>query len=194
MPRRLALLLLLAATPVAAQEKPNSILLIARPELADPNFRQTVVLVTQAADASTVGVVLNRPGPRRHEASGEPVGLGGPVMREVMVALFRAERAPPAAFAVLKGVYLSMHPDSIKRALESGGRRRLFAGFAGWMPHQLQSEMSRDAWYVLPASEDVLFRTDTEGLWRELVEKARGARTRLDPGLSKRSRAAILDS
>ena len=192
--RRLAVLLLLAATPVAAQDIANSILLIAKPELADPNFRQTVVLVTQAADASTVGVILNRPSPRKHEASGEPIFFGGPVMGEVLVALFRAERAPPAAFAVLKGVYLSMHPDNINRAAEAGKRARLFAGFSGWMPHQLQNEMASEAWYVLPASEELVFRADTEGLWRELVEKARGARTRLDPGLSKRSRAAILGS
>ena len=58
------LLLFLASTPAAAEpqaEAPNAILLVAKPDLQDPNFRETVVLVTQAADASTVGVILNRP-------------------------------------------------------------------------------------------------------------------------------------
>src|SRR5688572_23105282 len=49
---------LLVAQPQA--EAPNSLLLVAKPSLTDPNFRETVVLVTQAADASTVGVILNR--------------------------------------------------------------------------------------------------------------------------------------
>jgi putative transcriptional regulator len=164
---------------VAAQESPNSILLIAKPELVDPNFHQTVVLVTQAADASTVGVILNRPTPRKHDQTGEPIYFGGPVMREVLVALFRSEGQPPAAaFAVLRGVYLSMHPDNLLRVLESGSRHRLYAGFSGWAPHQLQGEMQRDAWHVLPATEALVFRDDTTGMWRELLEKARGSRTR----------------
>jgi putative transcriptional regulator len=177
---KLAFLLLVPAWAAAQPaETPNSILLIAKPELADPNFHQTVVLVTQAADASTVGVILNRPTPRRHEKTGEPVYFGGPVMREVLVTLFRSERQPgAAAFAVLKGVYLSMHPDNVSRALEGAVRHRLYAGFSGWAPHQLQAELQRDAWHVLPATEALVFRDDTTGMWRELLEKARGARTR----------------
>jgi len=191
MGRWIPLALALAAFAAAAQPGPaaNSVLLIAKPDLADPNFRQTVVLVTQAPDASTVGVILNRPGPRRHQDTQEPIGSGGPVMPEALVALFRSEQAPSAAFAVLKGVYLSMHPDDVNQARPG---RRLFAGFSGWMPSQLQNELARDAWYVLPATEELVFRTETQGLWRELVEKVRAARTRMNPALSKPDRLAIL--
>ena len=154
-----------------AMSPPNAVLLVAKPGMADPNFRETVVLVTQAPDASTVGVILNRPTNRKHEASGEAVYEGGPVMREVLVALFRAEREPPAAFHVLPGVYLSMHPDNVAAPARE---RRLYAGFAGWAPGQLQNELARDAWYVLPANIDLLFRNDTGSLWRELVDKAAG--------------------
>lgn len=181
---RLAVLLLCLA-PAAAQpqkespqgqDPPNGILLVAKPGLADPNFRETVVLVTQAADASTVGVILNRPTSRKHEQSAEPVYFGGPVMPEVLVALFRSEHAPEAAsFHVLKGVYLSMHPQSIERLLtERGSQYRLYAGFSGWAPGQLQNEMQRDGWYVLPVAAELLFRKDTRGMWDELVRKARG--------------------
>lgn len=191
MSRWIPLALAFAAIGAAAQPGPaaNSVLLIAKPELADPNFRQAVVLVTQAPDGSTVGVILNRPGSRAHPGTQEPIGFGGPVMPEALVALFRSEQAPPAAFAVLKGVYLSMHADDIRQARTG---RRLFAGFSGWMPGQLQNEMARDAWYVLPATEELVFRSETEGLWRELVEKVRGARTQKIPALSKRNRLAIL--
>lgn len=173
------LLVFLVSTPLAAQppaEAPNAILLIAKPELLDPNFRETVVLVTQAADASTVGVILNRPTPQKHEQTGETLYFGGPVMREVIVALFRAERAPEAAaFHVLEGIYLSMHPRNIEPLLaKRADNYRLYAGFAGWAPGQLQSEMQRDGWYVLPASAALAFRKDTAGMWQELVRKARG--------------------
>jgi len=180
--RLAALLFLLAALPAGGQpsdqEPPNAILLVAKPSLVDPNFTQTVVLVTQAPDGSTVGVVLNRPTEQRHEKTGGQIYEGGPVMREVRLALFSAERRPAApAFHVTQGVYLSMHPANID-ALPSwrGQRLRFFTGFAGWAPGQLQGELQLDAWFVLPVTEDVLFRADTRGLWKELIEKARGSR------------------
>ena len=157
-------------------EPPNGVLLVAKPGLADPNFRETVVLASQTPDGSTVGVILNRPTQAKHEKSGDALGFGGPVMREVVVALFRSERAPEAAaFHVLKGIYLTMHPASIDRLVEKrAGDYRLFAGFSGWAPGQLESELARDGWFVLPASAELLFRKDTRGLWEELVRKARG--------------------
>ena len=155
-------------------------LLIAKPNLLDPNFRETVVLVTQAADSSTVGVILNRPTARRHEKTGETIHFGGPVMRDVLVAVFRSERAPEgSAFHVLKGVYLTMHPANIEALLaQRDGRYRLYAGFSGWAPRQLEDEMQRDGWYILPASEALVFRKDTAGMWDELVKKARTRATR----------------
>jgi putative transcriptional regulator len=177
MMRWLLLLALLFSETAAAQQEPaNGVLLVAKPGLTDPNFRETVVLVTQAADSSTVGVILNRPTPRKHENTGDPLYSGGPVMREVLVALFRSDRAPEAsAFHVLKGVYLTMHPHNIEQLLAQPGQRyRLYAGFSGWAPGQLESELARDGWYVLPASAELVFRKDTNGMWDELVRKARG--------------------
>jgi len=163
-----------------AQERdaPNALLLVAKPDLLDPNFRETVVLVAQAPDYSTVGVILNRPTPVKDKRSGAPVYRGGPVLPQTLVALFRSDTAPEApAFHVLKRVYLSMHPDNIERLLERpSGRFRLFAGFSGWAPRQLEAEIRAGGWYVLPATEDLLFRKDTASMWRELLERARGAR------------------
>ncbi|HVJ10773.1 MAG TPA: YqgE/AlgH family protein [Burkholderiales bacterium] len=87
-----------------------------------------------------VAVILNRPTTRKHEQTGEVIYTGGPGMREVLVALFRAERAPEAsAFHVLNDVYLSMHPQNIEMLLQKrGGHYRLFAGFSGWAPGQLE--------------------------------------------------------
>ncbi len=165
-----------AAMAQSQPESPNAILLIAKPDLLDPNFRETVVLVTQAADASTVGVILNRPTSAKYEQTGETLYFGGPVMREVIVALFRAELAPEAsAFPVLRGVYLTMHPHNIEQLLgQREANYRLYSGFSGWAPGQLESEMRRDGWYVLPANAELVFRNDTSGMWQELARKARG--------------------
>jgi putative transcriptional regulator len=190
---------LLGAAAAGAQQDapPNGLFLIAKPSLADPNFRRTVVLVTQTADASTVGVIVNRPSklkvaqflPDEPAAGnyGDPVFIGGPVMRQVLVAVFRSETPPAAAaFHVLKGVYLSMHPDNIQALLADPSRSyRLYAGFSGWAPRQLESEFERDGWYVLPADADSVFRKDTEGLWEELLGKV--ARPGPQAGLNEKA-------
>ena len=165
--------MLAAAQPA---EPPNGVLLVAKPSLTDPNFQETVVLVTQTPDAQTVGVILNRPTKRK--LSGETVFFGGPVLRETLVALFQSREQPESpAFHVMRGVYLTMQPEAIERLLARRGQRfRVYAGFSGWAPRQLQGELARDGWYVLPASVDLVFRKDTTGLWSELLAKARGER------------------
>ena len=169
-----ALALAALAQAAAAQQElpPNGLLLVAKPELNDVNFSRSVVLVTQAPDYSTVGVVLNRPTRVRYQ--GKPIWSGGPVMREVVVAVFRSEQTPQAAaFHVLKGLYLSMHPQIVDALVaDANARYRLYGGFSGWAPRQLESELGRDDWYVLPADEATIFREDTSGLWEELVARA----------------------
>lgn len=178
------------------REEPNGALLVARPGLIDPNFRQTVVLVTQRPDGSTVGVILNRP--TQLELAPLLPGLpaanykdalyfGGPVMRRSVVAVFESATAPASsAFHVLRGIYLSMHDANIARLLESGAANyRIYIGFSGWGPGQLEGELLREGWYVLPADPKVVFRRDTRGLWEELVARALGRSAAVRPGIEK---------
>lgn len=166
------------AAASAQQDAPaNGVLLVAQRSLEDANFGRSVVLATQAPDGHTVGVILNRPTSVNHE--GERLWFGGPVLNRMMVALFRAEAPPPAsAFHVLKNLYLSMHPQNVD-ALLAGKRKgfRLYSGFSAWSPGQLQAELERDSWHVLPADEALLFRDDTSGLWEELVTRAEAPRS-----------------
>jgi len=195
--KRLAVvLLLLIPLAVAAQGAGRgSILLVAKPGLPDPRFAQTVVLVTRTPERQTLGVILNRPLPvRLAELVSEPelarnyagpVFFGGPVLERTLVALFRSPGEPPApAFRVADGVWLSIHPGNVERLLRGAGpgypdEYRVYAGFSAWAPEQLESEIERDSWYVLPLSADVLFRADPAGLWEELLERARGRRAAL---------------
>jgi len=183
----------MAASACAQQNLPaNGLFLIAKPGLIDPNFAKTVVLVTQTEDASTVGVIINRPTALRlsqflsrefaTQNYREPIYSGGPVMRQAIVAVYRTEKVPgAAAFHILKNIYLTMHSDNIKLLLGApAAQYRLYAGFSGWAPRQLESEFTRDGWFVLPADEAMVFRESAEGLWEELVERAqrRGPRAR----------------
>lgn len=189
-PAAVVLACAVTAGQVRAQPRdaPNGLLLIAKPSLVDPNFARTVVLVTQTPDASTVGVVLNRP-TKLALAQLLPPGVetrtykdaiywGGPVMPRVILALFHSENSPSTpAFHVHRGLYLSMDPRNVESLLaESGARYRLYAGFAGWLPRQLSRELARDDWYLLPVEEEILFRKDTSGLWAELLARVAGTR------------------
>jgi putative transcriptional regulator len=74
---------------------------------------------------------------------------------------------------VLKGVYLTMHPDNIGKLLaDPQARYRLYAGFSGWAPRQLESEFMRDGWFILPADEATAFSERTDDLWERLLERA----------------------
>jgi len=191
----LALACLLAPPCATAQQHlpANGVLLVAKPSLNDRNFSRTVVLVTQTEDGSTVGVIVNRPTTLKLSEflsdeipTGnyrEPIYFGGPVMLNALVSLFRSETPPAApAFHVLKDVYLTMHQDNIENLLkDTTARYRIYAGFSGWLPHQLESEMMRDSWYFLPADEATVFREKADGLWEELLERAK----RLGPRVSR---------
>jgi putative transcriptional regulator len=104
------------------------------------------------------------------------VYFGGPVMRQSVVAVFRSD-APPnaAAFPLLKGIFLTLHPDNVRMLLADPSTKMcLYAGFSGWGPRQLQSEFQRQGWLVAAPTEAVLFRASTEGLWEEMVQPAQG--------------------
>jgi putative transcriptional regulator len=169
-----ALVLALACGTALAQQAdpPNGVLLVAKRGLEDPRFGRSVVLVTQAPDGHTLGVILNRPTQVRHD--GHALWYGGPVMNRVVVALFKAEAPPQAgAFHVLKNVYLSMHPENVDALLAEGrGTFRLYSGFSAWVPGQLQAELERGSWHFLPADEETVFREDTSALWDALVARA----------------------
>ena len=189
--KQFILALLFPAACALAQ--PSGIVLVAKPGLPDPNFSETVVLVTRTDEGNPVGVILNRPttlklaevAPRVRGGQNftEPLYSGGPVMRQVVVALYAAEEEPKAkAFRVLPQVYLSMHPANLEPLVaQPSARMRLYAGFSGWASRQLEAEMASGSWYVLRATEELVFRKDTSGLWRELVERARGSRVARDP-------------
>jgi putative transcriptional regulator len=205
--RRIALLaagLWLLATVTAAQDTPNGVVLVAKPELVDPNFRETVVLVTRHPGGGAVGVILNRPTrilasqllPEHEGLRGRTDRLfaGGPVAPRSVVAVFRSGERPAAALRVLVDVYLSLDGvflDGLLRRPDAPRELRLYAGYAGWAPGQLEAEIARDDWYVLEVDHDTIFRADPATLWRQLHQRASSPSTRAGsaehPGLAFRA-------
>ena len=135
-------------------------LLIASPALLDPNFRRTVVLVTEHNDEGAAGLVLNRPSPAEVAElvpqleplveDGEPVWLGGPVQQDAVLVLGEFVDPDDAAVPLFGALgFPSLEaPDEVVPATT---RRRVFAGYAGWGAGQLEDELAREDWIVEPA-------------------------------------------
>jgi putative transcriptional regulator len=151
--------------------------LVARPSLRDGFFARSVVLLLKHGSEGAFGLVLNRP------AEGDelpfPVFIGGPCQLEGLLMLHGHEdwRGPKGErpSEVCPGVFLG-DGHSFDRLgdmpEEADWRFRVFTGYAGWGPNQLESEMAEGAWIVLPASAEHLFDTDSEELWSRLAPSA----------------------
>jgi putative transcriptional regulator len=159
-------------------------LLVAAPALVDPNFRRTVVLITEHTEEGAMGVVLNRAAPIEvadaipHLAGlageGALVYVGGPVQQEAVVALAELDDPSVAAAIAFESVgYLpsDVDPEEIGGAIL---RLRIYAGYSGWGPGQLEGELEESAWIVEPAVVEDVFSADPDGLWASVLRRKGG--------------------
>ena len=177
-----ALLLVLSWPAVAADAKPplTTLLLGARAGLPDPNFRDSVVLVMNNIGPAPAGIIVNRP-TRIPVARLFPdveglahatdrVYFGGPVEIESVRFIFRADTAPERAIRVLDGVYLSSNRELLRKLLARDKPMeglRIYIGYAGWEPGQLEAEIARGDWTLTPADAGAIFDGKSERAWPE---------------------------
>jgi putative transcriptional regulator len=175
---------LLALPGWGAETVGSAIFLVAKPELLDPNFAQSVVLVVFPKDAGPVGVILNRPVPLtlkdafpdepRLKGRGDQLYFGGPVQVNGLMFLFRHADAPQNAFPVLGDLYLSADGGLLDEMLSrsDGQVQRFFLGYSGWAVQQLDFEIAQGGWYVIPADLDTVLKGNPKTLWRDLLLRA----------------------
>ena len=170
-----------------AQEIANGSLLIASPELADPNFSHGVVLLLRHDDNGAIGVVINRvtslaPAkvfPELADTLGTYAGKlyrGGPLAPSRLLFLVRGLAAATVnGPEIVDKVFLAADPDSLPEILRLAtgpDEFRMFAGHAEWTAGQLESEVKHGAWRVVPASADVVFSDKPTKLWEQLATRA----------------------
>lgn len=131
-----------------------------------------------------MGIVLNRPAdamarellPGLSDITGDdPIFVGGPVQPEAVVLLAEFSRPDAAAWIVVADVGLAsaeMDVDELGPAVRRG---RFYAGYSGWGPGQLESEMEEEAWIVEPPIPSELFPDDPETLWSDVLDRKGGA-------------------
>lgn len=158
-------------------------LLVAGPSLLDPNFRRTVVLVGEHTDEGALGVVLNRASEATVEDAvpelspliddEELVHVGGPVQPSAIVVVADFADPEQAGVLILDSVGFlpaEVDPDAIGELR----RARVFAGYAGWGPGQLDEELDEGSWIVAPALPEDVFTGDPEELWSDVLRRKGG--------------------
>jgi putative transcriptional regulator len=165
-------------TPAADPRPLTAILLIARDQLPDSHFADSVVLVMNNLGPAPVGIIINRPMPipvsqllpdLGHLAQvRDKVYFGGPVVFGSVWFLFRAPKLPEHAIQACDGVYLSADRKLLLQLLgrdKPMGGLRIFVGHAGWAPGQLEAEIAHGDWTLERADPEAIFHGKSEHPW-----------------------------
>ncbi len=171
----------LQESPVASLKQ--GVLLFSIPELRDPNFFQTVVLLINYEKEGAMGVIINKPTevsldealPDVEEIQGQslPVFFGGPVDQNHMIVLLRTNKPPKKTLKVFKDVYFTGSKDVLVERLkkhDSHDKVRVYAGYAGWTAGQLEHEVSRGDWVISNADADMVFAENPSTIWPQIFK------------------------
>lgn len=168
-----------------AHDSTRNKLLVSVPALPDDNFDRTVVYMIDHEPEGAIGVVLNRPtdsdvpeeikiGPGW--ATPEVMFAGGPVSTDAVIMLGRRQLGvEPRGAAAVGGTVAVLAADAVHDGeVEGLDVLRAYSGYAGWGPHQLETELSAGVWVVLDASPDDVFSSEPRNLWRTVLSRKGG--------------------
>jgi putative transcriptional regulator len=160
------------------------VLLVSMPQMLDPNFSKTVVLLAEYGAHGAFGLVLNRRMDEPAHAivtADEPLEIhpnvylftGGPVEPTRAWILTARQELDPEALEVRDGVYLSSSPALVRRTLEAEPDPgvRMVVGYAGWGAGQLDVELAEGSWLLAPVEPDLIFLTSVEKMWEAAIRR-----------------------
>ena len=166
-------------------------LLVAVPQMVEPGFSNSVILILEHGSEGSMGLVLNQmtdldvdefcksQDMRYTGPAGEMVCQGGPVQTDRAFILHSGEKKGPETEDVIDGVRFSYSMESLKIVTEAKPDDfRVFLGYAGWGPHQLADEMATGAWLLTPANRQLIFETEPKLLWDSTLRQMG-----IEPGL-----------
>ena len=170
-------------------------LLLANGSLYGPVFRQTVILMADHDEDGALGYVLNQPTPmiidREDSAThlaivDDTVFSGGPVQQGMLSVLAVFESPEDSLRLIFDSVgFLALDSPTSSAVL----RARVFAGYSGWGPGQLESELEEGSWVITTPTTDLVFETEPEDMWKEALRRMGGeyalmATMPYDPGMN----------
>ena len=160
------------------------VLLVSMPQMLDPNFSRTVVLLAEYGRHGAFGLVVNRrmsepahevirPDPPMDIRKDVHLFVGGPVEPNRAWVLTAHRELDTDALEIQSGVYLSASPTLIRHALQSSPdpQLRLVIGYAGWGPGQLDDELAASSWLMAPVAADLVFETPIDQMWEKAIRR-----------------------
>jgi putative transcriptional regulator len=162
-------------------------MLVAKPELVDPLYARTVLVVAPLGDDQHLGFIVNRPtevtlgavfpGDRASQKVRDPVYLGGPIEPQLIFALVERETSPGGkSLAVVPGLYAAIDEKTVDSIIRGGAPdARFVSGFVAWRSGELAREIAAGAWYVLEPDAHLVLHERPAELWRELEQRSRMA-------------------
>lgn len=161
----------------------KGVFLVAKPDIGGGPFLKSVVLLLEHDQSGTLGVIINRATeiplaeamPELDAAESRDLSLffGGPVGLDGLLFLFRAEDPPEGAREILESLYFSGDAQVLENQLAaspSGDSLRLYLGHAGWAPGQLDEEIERGSWKLVPANVRTVFDAEPQAIWKDLYD------------------------
>jgi len=155
--------------------------LVASRELRDTHFARTVILLLDYDEEGALGLIVNRrtplrvasvfPGLGELDEDQHSVFEGGPVDRRSLLMLVRMDGSREGSVPVFANVHVSASVELLESLLREGRSDdfRVFSGYAGWAPGQLDREIELDTWHILDADPELIFDDEPDSTWERLV-------------------------
>jgi len=171
----------------------RGVFLVADPRIIDPNFRRTVVLLIHNETDGSTGLIINRPTSsslsekfpvlKEHLSTSDRIFKGGPVLAKTLTLLFQTKTPPEGMIPVLDDIYVSRKMrllSDLPMSTILDRRFRVFSGYAGWGPGQLQAEIMRGDWRVVRSGADIIFEQNADIIWEKMFGHSQERSVRKD--------------
>ncbi len=156
-------------------------ILISEPFLNDPNFKRTIILLTEHDEEGSVGFVLNRPVNLTFNETlddfpelDSQIFFGGPVQINTMQFIYRGDYNIEGSYEIISGLHWGGSFELLKILIESNQIDakdfKFFIGYSGWSEGQLEEELKINSWLVAETSIEKIFTEEPDNLWRDVLK------------------------
>jgi putative transcriptional regulator len=158
--------------------------LVAGRDMRDPRFAETVILLVEYGSNGATGLIVNRPTEvklssvlsemKGLESRKDIVYIGGPVSQGQMLMLIQSRGRIEESRHVFQDIYVSGSQKVLEGMIgkkDTGKRFRVYAGYSGWAPQQLERELGRGDWHIVEADVKTIFDKESSEIWPELIQR-----------------------
>jgi len=175
----------LIAAPLPQDKLKKGVLLVATKNLAGTSFQKTVILITKYSKYGAMGLAINKPSARttyelfptlKSSDIPDKLYLGGPINQKAMLLLIKSFNSHKIQ-TVSENVYFISGKRALKKIMKNitpTDTVRTFAGYSGWAPGQLETELKNGYWKIIQADNSFIFDEDTDSLWQRLSKSLSG--------------------